>query len=761
MDLLHGTHKLFKRDILIFSILIFILIITGAMIIFDNFDFIQIRTTIGLSKARAEKKADDAILAQQSSGIKKTEKLKFVKDEIIIKFKGISNEEMSRVIGDGINIQGENNTSIFISDLNVKYQAKRIEPVFKFFQDETEKIAETVSYAVKKAKTKFPVRSKRAGKDVQIPVLENIYKITLGNNADIHQAVEDYSNHPGVEYAQPNHIIETQMVPNDPYYHSSDSWGQKYEDLWGLKKIKTENAWNISLGENIIVAVVDTGVDYTHEDLVDNIWKNPNEIPGNRKDDDNNGFIDDIMGWNFVSRNNKVADDYGHGTHVAGIIAAEGNNKGIIGVAPLAKIMIVKGLDKTGSGTSEKLAQALVYAAINGADVINNSWGCSIFCPKNPVLEDAVRTAHDLGALTVFAAGNSGLFNIFISPQNMKDPKPLVVSASTQIDTAASFTNFGFNIDVAAPGGGTKETAEVYQPQRNILSLKSKKAKKDITDNSKLIVGKNYLRQAGTSMSAPYAAGVAALIINFHPEFSLEQIRHAIRQGSDDILSLGFDVYSGSGRLNAEKALTISQPLEVLITKLNESTLTGVKQIEIYGTADGPNILDWRLEVGKSNFQASMPPVWQHITSSSLSVRNNLFGIWDFGNIKTGLRVFRLTAQNTSGEVFEDYFLLDIKEKPQCSKEIEGIFLRACITTIYPNPANAGESVQFTGRGDIFEGKISKYEWKLDTIENGSLSNLKSFSSNSIPVGIHTIYFRAGTRTMWSDWISTELTIEP
>src|SRR6185369_7783276 len=191
---------------------------------------------------------------------------------------------------------------------------------------------------------------------------------------------------------------------NDPYFNSLGTWGQWYDDLWGVKKIGAPSAWDTTAGAGVVVAVVDTGIDFTHPDLAGNIFTNPKEIPGNGIDDDHNGYVDDYQGWNFVASNNSPIDDHGHGTHVAGTIAASGNNGiGVIGVAWQAKVMPLKGLSSTGSGWDSDLAHAIIYAADNGADVISNSWGGF---GQSQTEADAVAYAYSLGAVVVAAAGN-------------------------------------------------------------------------------------------------------------------------------------------------------------------------------------------------------------------------------------------------------------------------------------------------------------------------------------------------------------------
>ncbi|MBI3782772.1 MAG: S8 family serine peptidase [Deltaproteobacteria bacterium] len=233
----------------------------------------------------------------------------------------------------------------------------------------------------------------------------------MDSSVDPLQACGEYAKDTAnVEQCAPNFLAAMLEVykPDDPLYSSGGSFGQLYLDQWGTRKMRLEHFWNGTRGAGMVVAVVDTGIDMNHPDLADNIWFNTNESLGGG-DGDGNGYAQDFHGWNFVDGNNDPTDRNGHGTHVSGILGAAGNNGiGMIGVAPEVAIMPVRALDEKGNGTVSNLAQAIIYAAANGADVINNSWGCKTSCPKNPLVEDAVRFAKALGAEVVFAAGNSG-----------------------------------------------------------------------------------------------------------------------------------------------------------------------------------------------------------------------------------------------------------------------------------------------------------------------------------------------------------------
>lgn len=281
--------------------------------------------------------------------------------------------------------------------------------------------------------------------------------VKLPEGVDVDEALELYLEDPDVEDADLNYILSTDVAPPDDTY---------FNRLWGLHNfaqnvngtsgtddadIDALDAWDVTTGSgDVVVAVIDTGVDINHPDLAANIWTNPGEIPGNGIDDDGNDLIDDVNGWDFYIGDNDPRDADGHGTHVAGTIAAVGNNAvGITGVSWSAKIMVLRFLDAWGSGSTDNAIAAIQYANDMGADVINNSWGGGGF---NTALKTAIEASD---AVVVCAAGNSGSNNDSIShyPSNYDSANIIAVAASDQDDSLASFSNYGADsVDVAAPG---------------------------------------------------------------------------------------------------------------------------------------------------------------------------------------------------------------------------------------------------------------------------------------------------------------------
>jgi len=286
-------------------------------------------------------------------------------------------------------------------------------------------------------------------------LLYRSYKLSLPEGMGVDEAIARLKAHAGVEYAQPNYIDVLYAEPDDHYYSSSNSWLQNFEDLWGIHKIESERAWALFesggapgyelAGDGVVVAVIDTGVDYNHPDLAENIYK----------DRDGN-----IIGYDFSDDDDDPLDYDGHGTHCAGSIAAVTNNaSGVAGAAPKAKIMPVKIFPNAYEDVS---INAIKWAVDNGAKVLSNSWGPKEPNPSRPSLEAAIDYAHNRGAVIVFAAGNADDDVANYSPANYS--KTIAVAATDRGDQKASFSNYGDLIDVAAPGVEILSTRPTFKP---------------------------------------------------------------------------------------------------------------------------------------------------------------------------------------------------------------------------------------------------------------------------------------------------------
>lgn len=323
--------------------------------------------------------------------------------------------------------------------------------------------------------------------------------------------------------------VALQSVPavNDPYYSSYGSWGQLYDDMWGIKRINIENAWKLSTGAGVVIAVIDTGVDYTHPDIDANMWINNAELIGSTGvDDDGNGYKDDIKGMDFYNKDIYPIDDHGHGSHVAGIIAAEGNNStGIIGVAYKAKIMPVKLFSSQGSWIESDIPKAIRYAADTGAKVIN----CSFCFAYNFDMVSAFQYAFNKGCIIVASSGND---NNYIGTYPATLDYVITVGSMNVDNTRSWFSNYGSDLDVIAPGV-------------DILSL------------WKTSYGSpTYARDTGTSMAAPFVSGVVALLLAQDPTLTTEGVLRRLKFSSQDLGSTGWDQYYGWGLIDAYAALS-------------------------------------------------------------------------------------------------------------------------------------------------------------------------------------------------------------
>ncbi len=487
----------------------------------------------------------------------------------------------------------------------------------------------------------------------------NTFLLRFQASADVESIAAAYNLDPNVTYAEPNYIITLNdaWYPDDPYLPSYGSWGQSFRDLYGLDLLdafgymSTNGAWDYSQGEGVVVAVIDTGVDYDHEDIAANMWVNSAEIPSNYIDDDGNGYIDDTSGWNFVKNNRYPDDAHGHGTHVAGTIAAVGNNGlGIVGVAPQAKIMNVQALDSRGSGTTSGLANAVVYAVDTGADVLNNSWGGRGY---SQLMEDVFAYAHASGCVSLVAASNDYSDAYYAYPANLTST--ITVAATDYRDHKADFSNHGLLVDVAAPG-------------IDILSLRAWGT--DMYYDGSHFVPPNssaarYMRASGTSMSAPHASGVAALLLALHPEYTTEEIRAVLRYAVDPVDS---DIYIGSGRINALSAVTLDF-LPPMAKIQSSRYLRGT--IDVLGVAGGDDFQNYELSIG----EGSTPATWTTLSSGTTPVDGGaLISGLDLWQFEDGFYSLKLVVQTSTGLVNEDRVYVSIQNMVIDNPQVNDIY---------------------------------------------------------------------------------------
>ncbi|MFP5520728.1 MAG: S8 family serine peptidase [Bdellovibrionia bacterium] len=362
------------------------------------------------------------------------------------------------------------------------------------------------------------------------------------------RVIESLKEDPEVEYLEPNYILRKASSTGEPVKAFSDAQVASVSSaattyVQSNAPIEMVESWDISSplaqAGKIIVAVVDTGTDISHPYFANTnvgaLWVNPDEVPGNGIDDDQNGYVDDIYGWNFVRNNAAVSDDEGHGTHVAGIVAGAGGN--IIQSNPdpsKIQIMTLKFLDSAGAGSTANAIKAINYAVANGAKVINNSWGGPNY---SRALHDAMTYAYNSNIVVVSAAGNYRSNNDAtpIYPANYDVPSNISVAATDDYDSLASFSNYGATtVTIAAPGF---EIVSTYPPAK---------------------YNSNYMYMSGTSMASPLVAGIAAMMRRENPSLSAYQVKQLLINSADNVSGLSNRV-AGSGRVNAFNALQLSK----------------------------------------------------------------------------------------------------------------------------------------------------------------------------------------------------------
>lgn len=451
---------------------------------------------------------------------------------------------------------------------------------------------------------------------VQKRLADQVYTVQLGPGVDVAKAVAAFKSTKGVAYAEPDYMIQARAIPNDPDF--TGLWGMNNPG-GGLSKadadIDAPEAWGVSTGTGkTLVAVIDTGVDYTHPDLARNMWRNPGEISGNGIDDDNNGVVDDVFGADFFDNDGDPMDENGHGTHVAGTIGAVGNNGvGVAGVNWNAKIMALKAFGPQG-GSLSAVIRCLDYAVRMGARISNHSWGTYF---RSEALEDAIAKAGRAGHLLIAAAGNEnndndGSFPMY--PAAFANRNIVSVAATTREDTLAGFSNFGsVSVDVAAPGS-------------QILSTRR---------------GGGYQFMSGTSMAAPHVTGAISLIMDANPGMTAATAAQKVLANIDKLPDLQGKVAT-AGRLNVFKAIgTTAGPID----QPNAPTDLRVGSV----TSDAVR-LSWRDTSGnESGFRVYLSTADGSWTLAAATVRNQT-AITVRGLSGSTSYQFRVCAVNQAGE---------------------------------------------------------------------------------------------------------------
>lgn len=434
----------------------------------------------------------------------------------------------------------------------------------------------------------------------QIPVIDTVLVYVPSEIENAFAAAMD--SNPEVRYVERNGIYEAAYTPNDPYWNN----------LWGMRIIQADDAWDIHKGStSVIVAIVDTGIDYTHNDLSAHYL---------------------ALGYDWVNNDNDPMDDHWHGTHCAGTAAAIiDNGIGVAGVAQ-ASLMAEKVLNAGGSGTWEGVAQGITHAADAGADVISMSLGGYGY---SSVVDDACQYAWNKGCLIVAAAGNDNT-NLPHYPSGYDTV--IAVAATNRYDGKASYSNWGPTIEVAAPGGdGANYPDWIYSTYP----------------------GDSYAWAYGTSMATPHVSGLAALVWSYESSLTNQQLREHLWNTADDLGDLGWDQYFGYGRINAYRALNELGPPDYpptcsIVDPVDGQTISGVYRVKVEATDDYEvSLVELAIDSGS----------WMDITGNFDGVY--YFYDWDTTTVSDGLHTLDARAtDNASQTTYADQITVTVDNVP-------------------------------------------------------------------------------------------------
>lgn len=527
----------------------------------------------------------------------------------------------------------------------------------------------------------------------------------LGTRMGVERAVEALNRMPWVEYAELDYTVHADVIPNDQFFGV----------LWGLHNtgqsggtvdadIDAPEAWDIFTGSpNTIVAVIDTGVERTHADLSAQTWTNPGEIAGNGVDDDGNGYVDDVYGYDFYNNDNNPIDDHGHGTHTAGTIGASGNNTiGVTGVNWQVKIAALKFLGSNGSGSTSDAVLAVDYCVTEGIKVSNNSWGGGGF---DQSLFDAIQAAQSIGHIFVAAAGNGGPDQIGDNndaiphyPSSYNLPNLIAVAATDRFDNRSGFSNYGAtSVDLGAPG----------------------------TDIGSTYINGQYVYSSGTSMATPHVTGAVALLMGYRTDFTWQQVRDTIFNTVRPTSAMNGITVTG-GVLNLKAMLDAATPVS-----------NSPPSVSISSPADGGSST-----VGDSvAFSGTANDVQDGDLSSSLSWSSSIDGTIGSGasfstsSLSVGTHTITASVTDSGGLQGSASITFTVNPVPPPN---------TAPTVTITSPADGtsvtqGTSISFAGTADDNEdGNLSaNLAWTSSL--DGAIGNGASFSTAGLSVGTHTI----------------------
>lgn len=512
---------------------------------------------------------------------------------------------------------------------------------------------------------KSPATLSNSAKNI-ISDLQKYYVLTLDNDENVGERTAFFKNN--IESIEPNriyHLDNVEAYPNDSLF----------DNQWNLKRIGADKAWQSTTGNGIKVGVLDTGTDFFHPDLVNQLWVNTKEdINHNGKfdawsssekrngttgdldgvDDDGNGYVDDVIGYDFVDQSLMNIgdagvhdpfpfDEQGHGTSVAGIICATQNNTiGVAGIAYNCKLVTLRAFDATGNAEEDDISAAIIYAALNGIKVLNMSFGDVI---SSPITHDACRFANAMGVVLIASAGNDGS-SLRRYPASY--PEVIAVAATTNLDARASFSSFGSHIALSAPGVGIPTTA---------------------------VGGKYKLNFQGTSASAPHVAAAAALLLETNPNLSPIEVRGILQASSDDIGPKGWDTDFGAGVLNIERAVTATGATNISIASpINDAIFRSdlTPTVPIIGSVATPLFSSWQLWYAKGEY----PPAnaWQKLGGSSQKqFTNSSLGNLPITQMDDTVHTLRLVVQLTNGNTIERRVRFDVASRAATRLSFSGL----------------------------------------------------------------------------------------